>query len=91
MVKQTRHIFDLADVKAVRLQCNQCKGEVVQSAPVYKYPLRCPLCSCEWVRELPAGVPHPDPNQDLARAIIAVLQANGLPATTRFEIDGEEE
>ena len=91
MVKQTRHVFDVEDIKAVRIQCNHCKGEVVQSAPVYKYPLRCPLCSCEWVRDLPNAAPlPPDPNQELARAIMAVLQANGLPATIRFEIDGEE-
>ena len=87
MVKETRHIFDLSDIKAIRLQCSHCKGEVVQAVLEYKLPADCPLCGEDW------DIPRPDgsmgPNRLLARAIQDVVRSQSLPMTIRFEIDGE--
>ena len=89
MVKETLHIFDLGDLKAIRFHCNHCQGEVVQSILEYKMPKKCPLCAEEWeeprVQSGPMG-----PNSLLARAIQDVLRMKNLPMTIRFEIDGEE-
>ena len=87
MVKETRHIFDLSDIKAVRYQCRYCKGEVVQELLKYKVPDKCPLCGEIW-EERRGNVPM-EPNSLLARAIQDVLRAECLPMTVRFEIEGE--
>ena len=31
LVRQTRHIFDLSDVRAIRFECDTCGTELVQS------------------------------------------------------------
>ena len=31
MVKEIRTIFNLSDIRAIRLHCNHCGGEAVQS------------------------------------------------------------
>ena len=87
MVKQTRHIFDLSDIKAVRFQCRHCEGEVVHAISNYKIPDSCPLCGQSWEkRDNGLG-----PNHLLMRGIQDVLRSDNLPMTVRFEIDGEEE
>ncbi len=88
MVKQTRIIFDLSDIKAVRLQCGHCKAEVADEVLNYRLPKQCPLCGEDWDSQLandPMG-----PNQLLIRAIKDVLQSDRLPMMVRFEIDGED-
>ena len=53
MVKQTRHIFDLTDVKAIRLRCGHCEKEAVQSIQTAEVPKRCPFCCEEWESDVP--------------------------------------
>ena len=90
MVKQTRHIFDLSDVKAIRFQCANpnCKGEVVQSMLKYKMPDDCPLCGAGWTDNADGAM---GPNRLLARSIQDVLRSDNLPMTVRFEINGDED
>ena len=90
MVKETLHIFDLGDLRAIRLQCNSCMGEIVQPILSYKIPKNCPLCRQDWEEQslLPGNI---GANEMLARAIQNVVQSKGLLMTIRFEIDGEAE
>ena len=90
MVKETLHIFDLGDIKALRFHCNHCQGEVVQSILAYKMPKKCPLCSEEWEEQRPPASPM-GASSLLARAIQDLLQMKGLPMTIRFEIDADSE
>ena len=82
MVKETRVIFDLAELKAVRLQCGHCSVEVVYKNLEFSMPSDCPLCGEAW--DTASGL-----NKALARAIRSVMRADELPMTIRFEIDGE--
>ena len=90
MVKQTRHIFDLSDVKAIRFQCANpnCKSEVVQSILKYKMPSDCPLCGAGWEDSVGDAM---GPNSLLTRAIQDILRSSNLPMTVRFEINGDED
>ena len=92
MVKQTRHIFDLTDVEALRFHCNGCGGEVLVEVLKYEMPDCCPLCKESWDDSGPAmgsgTAPTMGPSRLLARAIQDVLRAKNVPMTVRFEIDG---
>ena len=88
MVKETRQIFDLSDVKAIRLRCEYCKAEVVQEILAYKIPGDCPLCGHRWETPRPDG--SMGPNRLLVRAIQDILRTEYLPVTVRFEIEGGE-
>lgn len=50
MVKETRHIFDVSDIKAIRLQCGHCGGEVMYPPDKITVPKMCPLCNDDWVQ-----------------------------------------
>ena len=89
MVKQTRQIFGLKEIRGVRFQCAnpECSCEVVDS-PSGKMPSSCPSCNADWkVRNLDGGY---GPNRLLVRAIADVLGAGDLPVNVRFEIDGDD-
>ena len=87
-MKQTRHIFDLTDIKAIRFQCVHCKAEVVQERIGFKLPADCPMCGESWDTVNRDG--SMGPNRLLTRAIQDVLRHDNLPMIVRFEIDGEE-
>ncbi len=49
MVKQTKIVVDLEDIKSLRLKCRECEGVVI--IPVdngYKVPVQCPCCGEQW-------------------------------------------
>ena len=50
MVKETRIIFDLADIVSIRFVCVQCSGEVVHylDNAVRQLPKQCPVCNASW-------------------------------------------
>ena len=48
MAKETRHLFDLSDIVAIRLHCNHCGRDAVQSLKATDVPKKCPLCGKEW-------------------------------------------
>ena len=85
VVKETRQIFSVADIKAIRLKCNgkDCKAEVVIS-PVFPYVDRCPQCGQAW-RE-PRN--HQNANDFLLNAIKEIVEQPPELMTIRFEIDG---
>ena len=89
MVKQTRVIFDLTDLQALRLQCGACRREVVQAIGATEIPKRCPLCGEDWEVDNPNG--YRGPNYQLVRAMQMILATDTPRLTIRFEIDGNED
>ena len=88
MVKETRHIFDLSDIKAVRLQCKNCGREAVQSIKATEVPKICPFCREEWEVDLPQG--SRSMNFLLIYYMKELLKSETERMVIRFEIDGEE-
>ncbi len=92
VVKETRQIFSVTDIKAIRLQCkgkekgtgNDCQTEVVVSLDNPNVE-RCPKCWGEWREKRD----YTDPNNLLVSAIKAVVDAPPTAMTVRFEIDGD--
>ena len=89
MVKQTRHIFDLRDIKAVRLQCCHCEKEAVQPLEATEVGKECPFCGKEWEVSGPQGMRGD--NWLMVRSMRQLLRTDSPLMTVRFEIDGEEE
>ena len=87
VMKETRQIFSVADIKAIRLKCNvkDCKAEVVVS-PVFPYVDRCPQCGQAW-RD-PRN--RQDTNDLLLNAIKEIIETPPTLMAIRFEIDGGE-
>ena len=88
MVKETRHIFDLSDVKALRLRCECCGREAVQSIQKTEVKKRCPFCNQDWENEMPGATRGT--NYNLVRNIQILLKTDTPRMTVRFEIDGED-
>ena len=86
MVKETRHIFDLTDIKAVRLQCNKCQVELVQRLEKSQISLECPTCETRWLPQ--SGTSD---ISNLIHYAKRIVQYGNEPLTIRFEIDGEED
>lgn len=86
MVKETRIVFGLNDIKALRYQCGRCKGEVLQALGRDEdVPRSCPLCPAVWVHGETDGV-----NYALVAALRRVLSQEGdLPMNIRLELDGQ--
>ena len=82
VVKETRQIFSVEDIKAIRLQCKKCQTEVVLS-PLSPYIDRCPYCSQVWHGQRSRD----DPNDLLLNAIKEIVEQPPELVTIRFEID----
>ena len=89
MVKETRHIFELSDIKAIRLKCSHCKREAVQSFEDTEVPKRCPFCHEDWEIEGPSG--QRGMTYHAIRDLKNLLIQEGNLVTIRFEIEGEAE
>jgi hypothetical protein len=49
MAKQTKHVIELSDVKAVAIQCSKCPSSVSLSlAHQWVVPDKCPGCGEKW-------------------------------------------
>jgi len=49
MTTEDRYIVDLADIRAVRLDCVGCGASVVFKSPGWdKIPYQCPACAVSW-------------------------------------------
>ena len=84
MVKETRQIFSVADIKAIRLQYKKCQTEVVVPPRAPYVNLRCPQCHQEW-----QGLTnHMDANGLLLSAIKEIIETPPTLMAVRFEIDG---
>ena len=89
MAREIR-IIDLSDIKAFRLQCRNCKSEVVQTVSAYdtRPPERCPICLEHWDLRDVSNMPRP--HWKLMTAFVAMLNSDEPPPMTiRFEIDSE--
>ena len=90
MVKETRHIFDLSDIKAIRLSCPSCEREAVQSVEKTDVPKHCPFCHADWE---PGNLPRGQ--RGLTYSMICnlkdLVKQQSILVGVRFEIDGEED
>ncbi len=88
VMKQTRHIFDLGDINAVRIQCNgdDCHSEWIIPLGKIAIPSECPSCELRWT--LRNG--HSTNTERFLRALGEVLKFPDQQIAIRFEIDGEE-
>ena len=89
MVKETRQVFDLSDIKAIRFQCGHCKREVVQPLDTAEVTKKCPICKEEWEANLPGEARGP--NYALIRYMKELVRIDSPKMTVRFEIEGDEE
>ena len=90
MVKEIRTIFDLIDIMAVRLHCNYCGGEAVQSITKTVVPKQCPFCRQDWEKDYPPGNYRGD-NWNLVQVMQKLVEAANPRMTIRFEINGDAE
>ena len=49
MTIEDRYVIDLADIRALRIDCGACGGSVSRKAGSGEALIRCPLCSTEWM------------------------------------------
>ena len=89
--KQTRIVFGVGDIEAVRVVCANCDGEIARSVShcSNKLPQRCPNCLMEWWDRVstPNAV---DATVGVLKALDRlrrVLSQDARPVTLRFEID----
>ena len=86
MVKETCIVFEIQDIKAFRVQCGECKDEVVLSLDGRKQvPTSCPLCHHDWVDH--ANDPRGSFSLQLLKALRAILFSDQLPTTVKLELD----
>ena len=92
MVKETKIVFELSDLTAIRFVCTACEGEVVHpndskstnpNARKLDIPERCPSCNKPWEREYSS--------RQLAEKLMELLQwipnVDNPRIAIRFEID----
>ena len=87
VAKETRHVFDLCDIRALRLHCNRCDREAVQSIKQTEVPKKCPLCHVDWEVEYAPGMRSD--NWRMVDAMQSLVKADSPGMTIRFEIDAE--
>ena len=87
VAKETRHVFELCDIKAIRLHCNRCDREAVQSIKQTEVPKQCPLCGAQWEVEHAAG--NRGDNWQMIHAMQGLVKAESPSMTVRFEIEAE--
>ena len=81
MVKETRIVFEVSDLLAFRIVCEECGGDVVHSFNI-EFPnafSRCPWCGHMW---------QVGQANRLIEAIRSIRHTHGL-AGLRLELDGE--
>ena len=88
MVKETRQIFDVSDIKAIRLYCAHCGREAVQSIKATEVPKKCPFCNQDWENDYPGD--NRGYNWQMVRSIQALVGTDNPRMIIRFEIDGEQ-
>ncbi|MDE3268224.1 MAG: hypothetical protein OYI31_07250 [Chloroflexota bacterium] len=89
VVKMTRHVFQLADIQALRLHCTHCGGEFVHPIKAMEVPKQCPSCHTAWEDDFPNG--NRGDNWLMVRAMKGLLKEDSPRMTIRFEIDADSE
>ena len=91
MVKETRIVFSLDDIRQVRMVCAKCQGEIARplSQSVHMLPKQCPNCLIEWWD----GLVKPrviEATVDMLKSLDRLQRALGMddqPISIRFELD----
>lgn len=90
MVKQTRIVFEVGDIAAVRLQCTKCAAEVVLARQNdLKLPKNCPRCEMVWCGF--RSNEHVEKLICLLTAPEKPTETNGPTVTMRFEMGAEND
>lgn len=80
---RTRQLFELKDIRAVRVVCRNCEG-VVALPWNGKFPRLCPCCSHGWTHE------DVEAEYELFKFARKVIDRDDPPARLVFEIDVPE-
>ena len=82
MVKETRIVFSLVDISAIRIRCKACEGEVL-CKPSRKYfiPEECPACFKTWTQGDKVASGH-----FLSHIRRIISQRDDSPFEFRFEL-----
>ena len=88
MVKQTRHIFKVGDIDAVRIQCSStgCRSEWIVPLGNVNIPLECPSCESRWTPKSNRSTKA----EAVLKALAAIVDYPDDHIELRFEIDGED-
>ena len=93
VVKETRHIFSLGDIRFVRIVCSKCDGEIARllTQSSNMLPEKCPNCLEEWWDKnyKPRAVEATTDALKAIHRLMKVLDVENGPITVRFEIDGD--
>lgn len=83
MLKETRVIFSLEELTALRAECGACGGEVVYpcDSPM-PLPQACPLCREPWARRSAEG----SLERDFLQALRLMLRQENPAVKLRFEM-----
>ena len=91
MVKETRIVFEVKDIKAVRIQCEKCGAEIVLT-PLGKCPSYCPICTASWFPgQLSRAQRQESTAFELLFALRAWLTEVNPPVIIKLELDDAPE
>ena len=94
MVKETRTVFGLDDIRQVRIICSKCCGEIARSLAHSSnlLPEKCPNCFDEWWdrHSMPRAIEATIEALKAINRLMNILKVETGPVDVRFEIDGEE-
>ena len=71
MVKETRIIFEVGDVRAVRIECAECGGETLYTIGKQDRPNRCAACGYQW-NDQGAGYRYPLVLMDMLNPVFPI-------------------
>ena len=90
MVKETRIIFDVNEVKYLRVLCKKCGAETLYNFGTQPRPFACSACNTSW---------NPGTNEQaycyhfhqLMETLKSLKSVSSEAMDIRFEIEGEQE
>ena len=87
VVKETRIVFEVKDIKAIRIQCKKCGAEIVL-VPLGKFPGYCPICAASWFPEHLSRAQRQESTAfELLFSLRAWLTEVNPPVTIKLELD----
>ena len=90
LVKETRILFDIRDIRNLRVACGTCGFEMMFAPHQNReIPKKCPYCPSEWVDALNANNPAWDKVVSLIQAVAYLSKLQNPPVSLRFEIDDD--
>ena len=89
VVKETLHIFDVGDIRNLRVVCGKCGAEMLFPPDQNRQiPTKCPNCPSEWVDELASKNPAWDGVVSILQTVAYLSKLEKPRVILRFEIDG---